>query len=162
MEKIKVDNLSFSYPKSDKLALESVSLSIKESEFVVLCGKSGCGKSTLLRHLKKSMNPYGNKLGSVCFDGEEIEDMNDRDAASKIGYVQQNPDNQLVTDKVWHELAFGLESLGYSNSVIKRRAAEMASYFGIQTWFRKSVSELSGCQKQLLNLASVFLARFTD
>ena len=155
MEKIKVDNLSFSYPKSDKLALESVSLSIKESEFVVLCGKSGCGKSTLLRHLKKSMNPYGNKLGSVCFDGEEIEDMNDRDAASKIGYVQQNPDNQLVTDKVWHELAFGLESLGYSNSVIKRRVAEMASYFGIQTWFRKSVSELSGGQKQLLNLASV-------
>ena len=155
MEKIKVDNLSFSYPKSDKLALESVSLSIKESEFVVLCGKSGCGKSTLLRHLKKSMNPYGNKLGSVCFDGEEIEDMNDREATSKIGYVQQNPDNQLVTDKVWHELAFGLESLGYSNSVIKRRVAEMASYFGIQTWFRKSVSELSGGQKQLLNLASV-------
>ncbi len=155
MEKIKVDNLSFSYPSSDKLALDSVSLSIPESEFVVLCGKSGCGKSTLLRHLKKSMNPYGNKLGSVCFDGEEIEEMSDRDAASKIGYVQQNPDNQLVTDKVWHELAFGLESLGYSNSVIKRRVAEMASYFGIQTWFRKSVSELSGGQKQLLNLASV-------
>ena len=155
MEKIKVDNLSFSYPNSDKLALDSVSLSIPESEFVVLCGKSGCGKSTLLRHLKKSMNPYGNKFGSVCFDGEEIEEMSDRDAASKIGYVQQNPDNQLVTDKVWHELAFGLESLGYSNSVIKRRVAEMASYFGIQTWFRKSVSELSGGQKQLLNLASV-------
>ena len=155
MEKIKVDNLSFSYPSSDKLALDSVSLSIPESEFVVLCGKSGCGKSTLLRHLKKSMNPYGNKLGSVSFDGEEIGEMSDRDAAGKIGYVQQNPDNQLVTDKVWHELAFGLESLGYSNSVIKRRVAEMASYFGIQTWFRKSVSELSGGQKQLLNLASV-------
>ena len=155
MEKIKVDNLSFSYPSSDKLALDSVSLSIPESEFVVLCGKSGCGKSTLLRHLKKSMSPYGNKFGSVCFDGEEIEEMDDRDAASKIGYVQQNPNNQLVTDKVWHELAFGLESLGYSNSVIKRRVAEMASYFGIQTWFRKSVSELSGGQKQLLNLASV-------
>ena len=155
MEKIKVDNLSFSYPSSDKLALDSVSLSIPESEFVVLCGKSGCGKSTLLRHLKKSMNPYGNKFGSVCFDGEEIEEMSDKDAAGKIGYVQQNPDNQLVTDKVWHELAFGLESLGYSNSVIKRRVAEMASYFGIQTWFRKSVSELSGGQKQLLNLASV-------
>ena len=155
MEKIKVDNLSFSYPSSDKLALDSVSLSIPESEFVVLCGKSGCGKSTLLRHLKKSMSPYGNKFGSVCFDGKEIEEMSDRDAASKIGYVQQNPDNQLVTDKVWHELAFGLESLGYSNSVIKRRVAEMASYFGIQTWFRKSVSELSGGQKQLLNLASV-------
>ena len=155
MEKIKVDNLSFSYPSSDKLALDSVSLSIPESEFVVLCGKSGCGKSTLLRHLKKSMNPYGNKFGSVCFDGKEIDEMSDRDAASKIGYVQQNPDNQLVTDKVWHELAFGLESLGYSNSVIKRRVAEMASYFGIQTWFRKSVSELSGGQKQLLNLASV-------
>ena len=87
----------------------------------------------------------------------KISDLSDARSASEIGYVQQNPDNQLVTDKVWHELAFGLESLGLDNLTIKRRVAEMASYFDIQTWFRKDVSRLSGGQKQLLNLASIMV-----
>ena len=81
--------------------------------------------------------------------------MSNRELSQRIGYVLQNPDNQIVTDKVWHELAFGLESLGYSNADIRIRVAEMASYFGIQDWFYKNVSELSGGQKQLLNLASI-------
>jgi len=124
---------------------------------VVLCGKSGCGKSTLLRHLKKNLVPYGEVSGKVLYGGKETGELDDRVNASQIGFVQQNPDNQLVTDKVWHELAFGLESLGLDNQSIKRRVAEMASFFDIQTWFRKNVSELSGGQKQLLNLASVMV-----
>ena len=155
MEKVVVENLSFQYPLGEKEAIKNISLTIRESDFVVLCGKSGCGKSTLLRHLKKTMMPYGTKEGTVYYDGEPLEEIEDRKEVSEIGYVQQNPDNQLVTDKVWHELAFGLENLGLSNSVIKRRVAEMASYFGIDGWFRKNVAELSGGQKQLLNLASV-------
>lgn len=155
MEKIRIENLTFKYPLGNKNALEDVSLTIGKSDFVVVCGKSGCGKSTLLRHLKKSMLPYGEKSGNVYIDEIEVEEQDDRTSASQVGFVQQNPDNQLVTDKVWHELAFGLENLGYSNPVIKRRVAEMASYFGIHNWFRRNVSELSGGQKQLLNLASI-------
>ena len=155
MEKLVVENLTFQYPLGEQPAIRDISVKIGESEFVVLCGKSGCGKSTLLRHLKKSMMPYGQKEGTVYYDGTPLEDIPDRTEVAEIGYVQQNPDNQLVTDKVWHELAFGLENLGLSNTVIKRRVAEMAAYFGIDGWFRKNVAELSGGQKQLLNLASV-------
>lgn len=157
MATIQVRNLSFAYPTSTVRALEDVSFTVSQSEFVVLCGKSGCGKSTLLRHLKKNLIPYGQFEGEVLYDGKEIASLDDRVNAAEIGFVQQNPDNQIVTDKVWHELAFGLESLGLDNKTIKRRVAEMASFFDIQTWFRKSVSELSGGQKQLLNLASIMV-----
>jgi len=159
MELIKCKDLNFTYPGCDTPALRDINFSIGRSEFVVLCGKSGCGKSTLLRHMKKSLMPYGRLTGSVLYSGQEIEQMPKRLCASEIGFVQQNPDNQIVTDKVWHELAFGLESLGLDNLTIKRRVAEMASFFGIQTWFRKNVSELSGGQKQLLNLASIMAMR---
>ncbi|MDY2960158.1 MAG: ATP-binding cassette domain-containing protein [Hornefia sp.] len=155
METIRFNDVSFRYPLSEKDALKNINLSVNESEFVVLCGKSGCGKTTLLRHMKKNMMPYGNLDGNILYSGCEISELGDRQGAAEIGYVQQNPDNQLVTDKVWHELAFGLESLGCGNYTIKRRVAEMASYFDIQAWFRKDVSQLSGGQKQLLNLASI-------
>jgi len=155
METIKFGNVTFSYPLSDRKALDDISFEVEKSKFIVVCGKSGCGKTTLLKHMKKNLKPYGNFQGSVTYCGDEIEDLDDRRNAAEIGFVQQNPDNQIVTDKVWHELAFGLESLGFDNRAIKRRVAEMASYFDIQAWFRKDVSQLSGGQKQLLNLASI-------
>lgn len=157
MEAIKFTDVNFTYPLCEKKALDNINLSVDMSEFIVLCGKSGCGKSTLLRHLKKNLTPYGYREGSIRYRGEEIAELDDRLSVSEIGYVQQNPDNQIVTDKVWHELAFGLESLGFDNASIKRRVAEMANFFDIQGWFRKSVTELSGGQKQLLNLASVMV-----
>lgn len=155
MEKIRVEKLTFTYPLADKPALKKISFGIRPSEFVVVCGKSGCGKSTLLKHLKKNLMPYGQLEGDIFYGGQPLQDLDDRRSASEIGFVQQNPDNQIVTDKVWHELAFGLENLGLPTRVIKRRVAEMTSYFGIQTWFRRDASQLSGGQKQLLNLASV-------
>ena len=157
MAAIEVRNLSFTYPTGERKALEDVSFDVDSSEFVVVCGKSGCGKSTLLRQLKKNLVPYGEKDGGAYYEGIDITELEDRVNASEIGFVQQNPDNQIVTDKVRHELAFGLESLGLDNASIKRRVAEMASFFDIQTWFRKDVSELSGGQKQLLNLASIMV-----
>ncbi len=155
MEKISFRHVTFRYPLADHPALQDISFDVKASEFIVVCGKSGCGKSTLLRHLKKNLMPYGMRSGEILYEGKSLEQLDERTSASQIGFVQQNPDHQLVTDKVWHELSFGLESLGLPVKVIKRRVAEMTSYFGIQTWFRKDVHQLSGGQKQLLNLASV-------
>ena len=157
MEAVEFRDVSFSYAGSEKEALKDIKLVIRPSEFTVVCGKSGCGKSTLLRQLKKNLIPYGYMEGNVLFFGTEVKDLEDRESASSIGFVQQNPDNQIVTDKVWHELAFGLESLGYDNGTTKRKVAEMASFFGIQTWFEKDIRELSGGQKQLLNLASIMV-----
>lgn len=151
------EHLSFCYPRQTQDAIHDISFVMKESEFVVLCGQSGCGKTTLLRHFKKNQIPFGTGSGRLYYRGQDLERMNDRECAARIGYVGQNPDTQLVTDKVWHELAFGLENLGVSGIQIRRRTAEIAQYFGMESWFRKPVSELSGGQKQILNLASVVI-----
>ena len=169
MEAYRIENLKFAYPKPHRrgisegnsepnfsnFALDDINLIIKQGEFVTLCGPSGCGKTTLLRHLKPSASPHGLKSGAIYFEGSPLSELSQHDTAAKIGYVLQSPDNQIVTDKVWHELAFGLEGLGLPQPEIRLRVAEMASFFGIQTWFHKSVTELSGGQKQLLALASV-------
>ena len=149
--------MSFCYPRQTDNAIEDISFSIGEAEFVVLCGQSGCGKTTLLRHFKKNQIPFGTGSGKLFYRGSDLETMDDRESAARIGFVGQNPDTQLVTDKVWHELAFGLENLGVPGEQIRRRTAEIAQYFGMESWFRRPVSELSGGQKQLLNLASVVI-----
>lgn len=155
METFEIRSLTFSYPEQARAALEEMSLTVKQGEFLVLCGPSGCGKSTLLRQLKTVLAPHGRRSGEILFEGRPLDELDQREQSQRIGFVQQSPENQIVTDKVWHELAFGLESLGYDTPTIRRRVAEMASFFGIQTWFYKNVTELSGGQKQLLNLASV-------
>lgn len=155
MEKIKVENLSFSYPEERAPALSGINLSISAGEFVTVCGKSGSGKSTLLRALKPSLAPHGEVSGSVFLDGKNVSELTAREDAEKLGFVFQNPENQIVTDKVWSELAFGLESLSYSTEEIRLRVAEMASFFGLSDAFHKNVSELSGGMKQTLALASV-------
>ena len=155
MALLEIKNLTFFYPETEKPALENISFSIEQGDFVVICGKSGCGKSTLLRHFKTVLTPYGKREGAIFFEGNPLEKVSMRTQAGQIGYVLQNPDNQLVTDKVWHELAFGMENLGFDQQTIRLRVAEMASFFGIQNWFHRDVETLSGGQKQLLNLASI-------
>ena len=156
MAQFEIKHLTFTYPtQKGHPALSDINLNIEQGEYVTVCGRSGSGKTTLLKHLKSVLAPHGKLEGEILFEGKNLKDTDLRTQSSRIGYVMQNPDNQIVTDKVWHELAFGLESLGTDQKTIRLRVAEMASYFGIQGWFHKNVNELSGGQKQLLNLASI-------
>ena len=157
MDCVTVRGLSFSYPGQDGPVLRDVSFSLEKGEFAVLCGPSGCGKSTLLRQLKSVLAPHGDLQGEILFEGRPLQEVEAREQAAAIGFVQQSPDNQIVTDKVWHELAFGLENLGVDRQTMRSRIAEMAAFFGIEPWFHREVSHLSGGQKQTLSLAAVML-----
>ena len=155
MENYSFKHVDFTYPEGEKKALCNITFSVGQGEFLILCGPSGCGKSTLLRHLKSCLAPHGLFSGEIYYRGTLLSELSQREQAQQIGFVLQSPENQVVTDKVWHELAFGLESLGYDTPTIRRRVAEIAAFFGIEHWFYKNVTELSGGQRQLLSLASV-------
>ena len=155
MENFSFRNVSFAYPETGNNAICDISFDISQGEFLILCGPSGCGKSTLLRHFRTCLTPHGRRTGEIFYKDKLLSDTSERIQSQEIGFVQQSPENQVVTDKVWHELAFGLESLGYDTPTIRRRVAEVAAFFGIENWFYKNVTELSGGQKQLLSLASV-------
>ena len=130
MEKIEIRRLSFYYPEQSEPTLSDIDFELRGGEFVLLCGPSGSGKSTLLRQLKPTLTPHGSREGELLFDGRPLDALTPSEQASRIGFVLQSPDEQTVTDKVWHELAFGLESLGLDTPSIRRRVAEMASVFG--------------------------------
>ena len=157
MEILTVRDLSFKYALGKEDAISGISFGVDEGAFVAVCGPTGCGKSTLLRMLKKELIPMGDVSGEVLLDGVSLSDIDTRTSASAVGFVMQRPEHQIVTDKVWHELAFGLENLGMPQDVIRRRVSEIASYFDIEDWFEMNVADLSGGQKQLLNLASVMV-----
>lgn len=149
------ENISFYYPQMNQPTLENINVTIEEGDFIVICGQSGCGKTTLLRHLKPALTPHGKMTGCIRFEGQDI--YQQLLTPSSIGYVMQHPSDQIVTDKVWHELSFGLENMGVSSLEIRRRTAEMATFFGIESLFHQSCDTLSGGQKQLLNLASIMV-----
>ena len=155
MAVLTLEDLSFTYPGGAAPTLNHVNLTVAQGEYILLCGKSGSGKTTLLRHLKTVLSPHGSRTGTVRLDGTQLEEIGLRQQTEQIGFVMQNPDDQIVTDKVWHELAFGLENLGMEQSLMRLRVAEMASFFGIQDWFHREISQLSGGQKQLVNLAAI-------
>lgn len=166
---LNIEKLSFVYPtqpngkapdnktaaeNTGTAALKNCSLHINEGEFVVLCGRSGCGKTTLLRLIKREIAPHGKRTGNIFYNDLPVESLDLHTSASEIAYVAQNPEAQIVTDKVWHEMAFGMENLGADTEKIRLRVGETANYFGINTWFRRETATLSGGQKQLLNLAA--------
>ena len=155
MALLRFDKVSFAYPDAARRALDEVSFTMEEGEYIVVCGESGCGKTTLLRQAKPELTPAGARGGTVYYRGQPLDEVPELTSAMEIGYVQQTPENQIVTDYVWPELAFGLENMALPSRMIQRKVSEMASFFGMEEWFRKKTSELSGGQKQMLNLASI-------
>ena len=157
MEALNVKNINFTYALGKGPALQDISFTVNQGDFVVICGSTGSGKSTLLRMLKRELIPNGSLSGEVLFEGTPLSELDDKVSSCKIGFVMQRPEQQIVTDKVWHELAFGLENMNVPKAEIHRKVAEMASYFGIEDWFTMATDDLSGGQKQLLNLAAIMV-----
>ncbi len=159
MEIITLENVSFQYPDTEKDVLDHVSIDVKKGEFVVVCGPSGCGKTTLLRLLKKELAPVGQQRGTITYAGKPLDDWEDRTLIEEIGFVFQDPDNQIVMDEVMQEIVFAMENLGYSHFEMRKRVAEMVHFFGMEHILEEKPSRLSGGQKQMLNLLSVLLLK---
>jgi len=157
MAQLSIRDLTFTYPGRRTPAVEAFSLDVEAGSFVVLTGPSGCGKTTLLRLLKPALSPVGRLQGTVMLDGVEVRQLDARRQAADIGFVQQQPDQQIVASQADHELAFGLESLGLDDRAIRQKVAEMASFFGIEGWLDQDTSTLSGGQQQILNVASAMV-----
>ena len=157
MAQLEIRNLTFAYPQCPQPTVSGVSLSVERGEYIALCGATGSGKTTLLRRLKREIAPLGVQSGDILLDGVPLDELSEGQSAQAIGYVMQRPEQQIVTDRVWHELAFGLENMGMERQRMRRRVSEMAAYFGIEDWFDRPTDQLSGGQKQLLNLAAVMV-----
>ena len=162
MDFLKINNLNFKYDPSDpsdasadRFALRDIDLRINQGEIVTLCGPTGCGKSTLLKLLKREISPAGELSGDILFDGKELSSLTAEEQSRDIALLFQNTEDQIVTDKVWHELAFGLENLGLSQSDMENRIAEIIAFFRLESISRSDTGALSGGQKQLVLLSSL-------
>jgi energy-coupling factor transport system ATP-binding protein len=152
---IELKHVSFTYPSADKAAIDDFSLSVEKGQFVVLFGPSGSGKSTVLRMLKKEIQPHGVLKGELIISGQSLDQ--DGEPSSRVGFVFQDPENQVVADDVLHEVVFGLENMGVMTNEMRSRVAEMVHFFGAESLLHRKTHELSGGMKQQINLASVLL-----
>ncbi|MUG46921.1 ABC transporter ATP-binding protein [Paenibacillus woosongensis] len=154
-----IEHVSFQYPEASEAMLTDINITVEEGDFVLLCGPSGSGKTTLLRQLKREIRPEGHRQGEIRYRGILQDGLDTRHSIEEIGMVFQDPDSQIVMNTVWQELTFAMENLGYAAEQIQRRIGELVQFFGMQGWLQLGVHELSGGQKQLLNLASVMSLR---
>lgn len=171
MALIRFENVDFTYPGAENKALDNINIAINDGDFVLICGPSGCGKTTLIKQLLPEICPYGHREGRIVYNGLahnpnvydgqnkgcDLDELSPRDLARTFGFVGQNPQSQMVTDKVWHELAFGMENIGTTQEIMERRIAEICEFFGMQSWLDKDVASLSGGEMQMVHLASVMV-----
>lgn len=154
---LEIDELSFRYPDSAKRAVSGFNLGVGEGEIVVLAGPSGCGKSTLLRAVN-GLIPHmytGEYSGDVRVAGESVKQTSMRDLAQKVGFLFQNPENQIFMFTVERDIAFGMENLGVPREEMRERVDEAMRLLGISHLAQRAPHELSDGQKQRVALAGV-------
>lgn len=158
---LEIEGLNFRYPDSQKKAVSDFDLKVPEGEIVVLAGPSGCGKSTLLRTVN-GLIPHmysGDYSGEVRVGGGAVKDANMRDLAQKVGFLFQNPENQIFMFTVERDVAFGLENLGVPRPEMRARVDESLGLLEIGDLAFRAPYELSDGQKQRVALAGVLAMR---
>lgn len=162
---LSMENVSFTYPvppasePERPTVLRDAALSVPDGAFALLVGGTGSGKSTLLSLVKPQIAPAGERTGIIELFGEPVEALDDERSARTVGFVFQDPATQVLSDTVWHEMAFGLENLGTPRGEMRRRIAEVAYFLGMDSWFSERTDTLSGGRKQLLALAATLAMR---
>ena len=161
MSIIEIKDLSFSYAGSTRKSLSRVNITVLKGEFVVVTGPSGCGKTTLCRCLNGLVpNFYSGELeGEVLVCGMDIRKESTGTLSRRVGFVFQNPENQLFSLTVERDVAFGPENMGLHRDEIRRRVEWALSVTGIQSLRDRAPYELSGGQQQRAAIASVLAMR---
>ncbi len=154
---IKVESLFYRYPESDSPVLKDISFAVDEGEFVIVTGPSGCGKTTLCRCFNGLIpHFYGGKMdGVVEVDGLQVSTTSTSELSMHVGFVFQNPENQLFSLTAEKDVAFGLENLGIPRDEMRKRVDWAMETLGISNLRDRLPQELSGGQQQKVAIASV-------
>lgn len=153
---IQIDRLTYRYPAATGPAVQDESWSIPEGAFALVVGRSGSGKSTLLRAVNGLVPHFSGGAfgGEVLVGGIDTRHHGPRELGSMVGFVFQDPESQLVTDRVDREIAFGLEQRGINRATMRRRVEEVLDLLGIAHLRRRSPQELSGGERQRVAIAA--------
>lgn len=156
MEQINIENFTYYYGEQEIAALNEINLKVEEGDIILLCGESGSGKSSLGRVVTGAIPYfYGGKIkGSISFNGKGLNELSHLERATMVSMVFQDPERQLVMNKVHREIAFGLENLGIDEAEIKRRVWETLEFTSLRHLAYRDINNLSGGEKQRVAIAS--------
>lgn len=154
---IKYNNFYFRYKKNPNYQLENINLEIKKSKFILLVGETGSGKTTLIKSMNGLIPQFyaGFYKGNVIVNGKDTVETPISELSTEIGIVFQNPENQLISLDVEHEIAFGLENIGVSKEIMEKRIKECIKVTEIEHLVDKAPFELSGGEQQRVAIASI-------
>ena len=157
MEAVRFDNVKFSYEQEDEYAVNGVTLSVAEGEFVAVLGRNGSGKSTLAKLINALLVPTSGKV--TVFGMDTSDPKQTFEIRKSAGMVFQNPDNQTVASVVEDDVAFGPENIGVPREEIGKRIDFALDAVGMQAFRQATPSRLSGGQKQRIAIAGVLAIR---